>query len=176
LLFRPHPLTPANIINQYLEVINKRNNILYVPENKYKDISLIDIFVVADIFIGDISSVLIDSILIDKPIILALDSKNVIDYCNICAFFKSILKKMVFFRHDPFKAEKVIEYYNPIKEIFEVVEKVNTDNAFMINQKVEKSLDKGIDTAAWDQVKNKFFYDTQGHSVDKMINFVESIF
>lgn len=175
LLFRPHPSTPGYIIKDYLNIISKKINVLYIPENKYKDISLMDIYLLSDIFIADMSSVLTDSILTDKPIILALDNKDIIDYVNLSDFLKSILKKMVFFGQNPFDSNLVLDSYKPIQEIFDIAEKVNTNNAFLINEKIERSLNKGIDVSAWGYVKSRFFYDVEGHSVEKIINFVKGI-
>ena len=177
LLFRPHPSTPDYIIKDYLSIIEKKDNILYIPENKYPDISIRDIYLLSDIFIADVSSVLTDSILTDKPIILALDNQDIIIFDDgLYTFFKSVLKKIVFFGgQNPFKHRLISARYTPIKEIFDVVEKVNTTNAFLINEKIEKSLNNGIDTAAWTSVKNSFFYDVEGRSIEKLIDFVKSI-
>lgn len=175
LLFRPHPVTSEDIIQKYLKIISKRKNILYVPENRYPDISLTDIFSISDMFIGDISSVVIDSILTEKPIILALDSKNVMDCSDFICFIKGIVKKLVYFGNDRFQSETIREQYKPIQEIFNVVEKVDTHNAFTINEKIEKSLKQGVNAQAWASVKNRWFYDLEGNSVEKLVDLVEKI-
>jgi len=86
------------VINEYQELITQKRNVLYVPENKYKDINFIDLFSLSDGFIVDMSSALVDCILTDKPIIFALGKNH------------------------------QIEKYKPIKEIFDASQKITVEN------------------------------------------------
>lgn len=111
LLFKPHPETPTNIIEEYDALISKKHNVIHVAENKYKELDLTSVILISDIFIVDHSSILIDCLLVNKPMIFASDK--------------------------PF--ESTIEKYEPIKDVFDHCTKLTEENIQQINEIIEMS-------------------------------------
>ncbi len=148
LVFRPHPNTPDELIEEYDKLIKKRDNIICLPENKFSDITLMDIILMSDMFILDWSSILTDAILTDKPIMFAL-SENM----------KNQLK----------------EIYDPVKEIFEDSVKLTMDNVTRINELLVKSLNEKISPDAWSTVKRRICYGLEGNSTEQLVTFIEDL-
>lgn len=148
LVFRPHPDTPGELIKEYEKLIQHRQNVIYLPENKFSNITLTDIMLFSNMFIVDCSSVLTDAILTDKPIMFALD-KNM--------------------------PEPLKEIYDPVKDIFTYSMKLTMDNVSRINELLEKSLNKKINPDAWNTVKRRICYGLEGDSTEKLVAFIEDL-
>lgn len=111
LLFKPHPETPKNIIDEYELLISKKQNIIHVAENRYKGFDLTTLLLISDIFIVGFSSVLIDCLLVNKPIIFASDESS----------------------------ELTINKFEPIKDVFDHCSKLTVKNVNVLNEIIEES-------------------------------------
>lgn len=83
LIFRPHPQTPKKLLKKYLELIKTRPHIIYAPEHRYSSLGLVEILRHSDVIIGDVSSVMLEAILLDRPLIFATDDPAGKDYAAI---------------------------------------------------------------------------------------------
>jgi CDP-glycerol glycerophosphotransferase (TagB/SpsB family) len=145
LIFRPHPDTPDELIKEYEKLIEHKQNIIYLPENRFRNISLVDILLMSNMFIVDCSSVLTDAILTDKPIMFALSEK-----CPVI----------------------IEEVYEPMKEIFEYSIKLTMDKVDRINENIKASLNKKCNPDAWNIVKKRICYGLEGNSTEKLVEFI----
>lgn len=68
LIFKPHPQTPWETIEKYRQIISEKHHIHYIPED---EVDLLSLYKHADVIIGDMSSVVADAILADKPLVFA---------------------------------------------------------------------------------------------------------
>ena len=76
LLFRPHPQTPEKLLKKYLTLIKESPNVIYTPEGRYEGLGLVEIFNMSSVIIGDVSSVMLEAILTEKPLIFAYDESS----------------------------------------------------------------------------------------------------
>ena len=137
-------------------MIAKKNNVIYVPEGRFKDIDLTALLAVSDIFIVDMSSVMTELILTGKPMVFA--------------FGKHKNRELYRESYAPTK-----ERFAPIKEIFEKSEKIDMDNVDKINQVIGSALDSGISPEERDAVKRRLFYNLEGDATERLAEFVRGI-
>ena len=146
LIFRPHPSTPSELMDKYKEIIRSRDDgsVIYAPNDIME---LDDILQISSVIIGDTSSVMLEAILLNKPLIFAETS-------------------------DP--AQSNLDY-DSIQEIVEYSEAINMANAKKVQDIVGIALDKGIDKNIWEVVKQRAFYCCKNDCIDKIIKFLDSI-
>lgn len=147
LIFRPHPQTPQKILKKYNQLIKHRDNIIYLPESNNKKITLVDILNASSVIIGDASSVTLEAILTQKPIIFAHDKPN----------------------------GKGLNIYKSIKSIIDVSEEVNSDNAIELPEIINRSLNRNIDKNIWLEAISLNFYNSDGNSVSEIKKSIEKI-
>lgn len=82
LFFRPHPQTPKKILEKYRRLIKDRPNIVYAPEGRYTSATLENLLLACSVIVGDLSSVMIEAILIEKPLVF-MSCNGVTDYSAI---------------------------------------------------------------------------------------------
>lgn len=143
-LFRPHPQTPKKILKKYHTILLK-NNIHFVPESNSNTISLIDIFAASSLIIGDMSSVMLEAILIDKPLL----------------FIGT--------------AQKDKYSHKQISSIIEYSEKITDKNIRQVNTLIERAIKAGIDTKIWETAKQECFYNYKNDSVQAIVKFIKSL-
>lgn len=148
LIFRPHPHTPKKILRKYLRLIKSKDNIFYIPDGKYTNISLVDIFDASSIIISDVSSVLLEAILTYKPLIFAYGSG-------------------VHRQQD--------QDYESIKEIKDYSSYIDVNNVKNINDIILKSYADGVDKSIWDSTISNNFYHCNGSSIESIEKFIDSI-
>jgi CDP-glycerol glycerophosphotransferase (TagB/SpsB family) len=68
LIFKPHPQTPLETIEKYHQIIAQKQHTHYISEEKA---DLLSLYKYTDVIIGDMSSVVADAILADKPLVFA---------------------------------------------------------------------------------------------------------
>ncbi|QQG50891.1 MAG: CDP-glycerol glycerophosphotransferase family protein [Candidatus Saccharibacteria bacterium] len=149
LLFRPHPQTPAKLLQEYFDIIaTKPGNIIYAPEGKYKNLGLIETFEASSAIIGDVSSVMLEAILTDKPLIFAYDTganqQDASDYASI-------------------------------SDVVEHSQKITTENAKKIADILSISISQGIDRFIWTQATERNFFDSDGTSVESIASFIKNL-
>lgn len=147
LIFRPHPDTPKEIINQYLHIMSHKSSQRYVPEGAY-GVGLMEIYNSSDVFVGDMSSVTLDAILTYKPMMFAFDDGE--------------------HRQDS-------GVYAPIKEIFEYSHKIDKANVSQIEKFIADALTKGAPKELWDASAKRVFYGLEGDTVKQLAMFIKQV-
>jgi CDP-glycerol glycerophosphotransferase (TagB/SpsB family) len=69
LVIRPHPQTPEKVLRQYREIVLSKKNVVIATEGRYRSLSLEELMSGASIIAGDVSSVMLEAILLNKPLI-----------------------------------------------------------------------------------------------------------
>lgn len=147
LIFRPHPQTPGYIIDTYLSIIKRRPNVRYAPDGFNRDIDMLSLFNASSAIIGDVSSVMLEAILVDKPLIFAgvtgreeLESKDL----------------------------------SSIKELVDYSTRLNVNNIAYLKNLLESALIRDIDPDIWHATKERVFFHYDGTSVDSISSFIKS--
>lgn len=169
LVFRPHPATPAPFIEEYLEIIAEKPNVLYVPENRYADLTLTDLYAASDMFIGDMSSTIIDAMLTDKPIAFALDP-GYPPTRSVMKRLKRLVKALVYYGKSPFQVYQHV--FDPVRELFAASEKIQLSNAPSINEVVSRSLSGGAPVAALRAVQERMFFSREGDATERLARII----
>ncbi|MFC1640815.1 CDP-glycerol glycerophosphotransferase family protein [Patescibacteria group bacterium] len=128
-IFRPHPKTPPDVIRQYTEIIDQKKNASYLPEKTATDDELLQIYVDSDIFVGEISSVIIDSILMYKPIVFIMNA-----YLG---------------KHQ--------EFFEPIEELYNACTHIDINSMKNVGNIIHE-VDENVDRDVWEKTINKMFY------------------
>ncbi len=147
-LFRPHPQTPSKLLKEYRSIIGNRSNILFLHGTLGDTISIGEMFNGSDCIIGDLSSVMLEAILIDKPLLFAYDDLEV---------------------------PSSNKDYDAIQAVVDRSSSVTLTNVDNINVIVNNAISAGIDKKAWSKVKDYMFYDHDGNSVKSISEFLESL-
>lgn len=150
LLFRPHPQTPHKVLKNYLSVIKTKPNILYVPDGQYKDVGLKEIIDASSVIIGDVSSVMLEAILSNKPLVFAYDA-------------------------DPKAAALQKGDYASIRGIVDYSEHLDIDNAKYVEGIIENAIKKGVDQRLWKTTSEQLFFHSDGTSTAAIETFVQSL-
>lgn len=147
LIFRPHPATPKEIISRYVHLIEtEKLNATYVPEGRYENIDLQLVYEASTAFIGDLSSVMLDAVLTDKPILFAFN-KDLRAHSRM---------------------------YSPIREVFSSNSHVTLRNVSQINDLLAEAVAKGIDKNAYQLSKARTFFGLEGQNIEKIIAAIKS--
>lgn len=149
LLFRPHPQTPQKILKKYFEIIKSKSNVFYVPEGKYKGVGLVEIFDACSAIIGDVSSVMLEAILAEKPLIFAYGSSQ---YRQSDEGYVAIA--------DVIERSKNITY-----------ETVATSIDSILRQVIEGTVNRAI----WRQTIDRTFFHADSTSVSAIAAFIRSL-
>jgi len=148
LLFRPHPQTPAKLLREYLRIIEQKDNIVYAPEGRYSNLGLVDIFNASSAIIGDVSSVMLEAILTQKPLLFAYDTGS---------------------------NKQPDSDYDSIKEVVERSERIDMNTVADLPDLIHRSLENSIDQHIWTQVIDRNFYHADGTSVAAIKKFIQSL-
>jgi len=134
LIFKPHPQTPIKIVKKYKQIAKRRKNV-HIVRDEAGSMSPSSLLVACDLIIADLSSIVLEAILANKPIIFADD--------------------------DPV-ANRSSEY-DQIREIFTFSEKITPKNIDKLPRIISNALEKNIDEEIWKKVQNRaWFYPTSG--------------
>lgn len=137
-IFRPHPQTPVELICKYQHIIDSEKlNACFVPEGGYKNVQLVDIYRASSAFIGDMSSVMLDALLTNKPLLFA-------------------------YGNGEYSQEESV--YEPIREIRDMYPSITMDNVRKIGSIVEEALNKEVNYPLYRQVQRRVFYGLEGNS------------
>lgn len=145
LAFRPHPQTPPAVIAEYEEIIKTKPNIRYIPDGFSKDIDMLALFNASSAIIGDVSSVMLEAILVDKPLIFA----------------------QVTGREE--QEEKDLE---SIKELVQYAGILDADTVRDLPFMLENVLSRGINEEIWSMIKARTFFHYDGTSVQSIGDFI----
>ena len=141
LLLRLHPQTPKKIIKQYQIVAANRPTIHLVD-----DISPTELLAICDAAIVDRSSIVLELLLLDTPLLFAYDS----DSTEKTPDYESI--------------QAVVDYSPSI---------VRGDKA-LVNQKIAQGLQNGIDSQLWNRTRKAVWFYPSGGSTKAIAEFVTS--
>ena len=145
LIFRPHPQTPTDLLDEYTDLIGDRPNIVYAPHGRYEHVGLLETLDASSLIIGDVSSVMLEAILLDKPLLFA---------------------------RDPGGADE--DDLRPIHELVERAGQIDASNVGALAQILDQTMRRGIDHDVWEQTKDAMFFHHDGTSVAAIKEFVES--
>jgi len=145
MLFRPHPQTPSKILKHYKQVL-ARKNIFYLPEDGPTSPSLLDIYAASSVIVGDVSSVMLEAILLDRPLIfMSPDTKT------------------------------NIEPHDQLRTIREFSELISDSNVSEVDTALATSIKRGIDLQTWSDSKDNAFFHHDGTSVKSIAVFVRQL-
>ena len=149
LLFRPHPQTPEKLLQEYFDIIaTKPGNILYAPEGRYEDLGLVEIFNASSAVVGDVSSVMLEAILAEKPLLFAYDTDA---------------------------HQQPASDYAAIKDVVKYSEKIDVQSAVDLAEILDRSLDRGLNKKIWQKTQDQTFYNHDGTSVAAITTFIKSL-
>lgn len=148
LIIRPHPETPAYLLNEYERLADKRPHVLYAPEGRYPEIELMTLLKASHAFIGDMSSVLFDMLLTGKPVLFAIDGNPLLRW--VTTSFQ----------------------YRKIQELFDASIKITQANVTQLEGLLARALAEGAPRDPLQRMKKRFFYNLNGKAVDDLLNFV----
>lgn len=148
LIFRPHPQTPSKIITRYLNIIKTKPNVIYAPEGRFKNFGLVELFNASSAIIGDVSSVTLEAILTEKPLVFAYGADEHSHGAN---------------------------EYRAIQEIVSMSQIINPENARSITKILDTSLKNKINVKVWSTVIKRTFYHSNGTSVASIASFIKSL-
>jgi CDP-glycerol glycerophosphotransferase (TagB/SpsB family) len=148
LLFQLHPQTPAEIRAEYDALIASRPNVFWSYKNLYPSLSLPVLMCGSDLILGDVSSVVLESLLADKPMV---------------------------FVYDVGEHRQSEDYYKNIRDVVNWSEHIDMENVVDTNRIFKAALDRGIDKKIWQEAKDQNFYHHDGTSIKAIVDFVNSI-
>jgi len=146
LVIRPHPETPSKILKDYESISRSRKNIIYAPEGRFPEITLIHCLFFSNAFIVDMSSLILDTLLTDKPLLFALGG-------------------------NPLEIAIAQRHFQPLREIYEESEKIRMKNISEINKIIERALVRRISVNTRERVKKRFFYQRDGSAIEELVRF-----
>lgn len=145
LIFRPHPQTPKKLLREYLNIIKHKQNVIYAPEGAYKHLGLIDIFNACSAIIGDVSSVMLEAIFIEKPLLFAYEDSQSQQFFRDCALILNVVKHS------------------------QIITSKDPEN---IKRLVDDALASGIKKNVWVEVQRNNFFHFDGRSTNAIADFV----
>ena len=150
LLFRPHPQTPKKILREYLKIVKSKPfaSIIFAPEGRYANLSLTDVYTMSSAIIGDVSSVMLEAILTDKPLVFAYDT--------------------------PANRQNETDY-QAIKEVVDFSQSITPENVPSLRDIIHTALQNGVDDRAWSDTSRRTFFHNDGTSVQAIAGFVRSL-
>lgn len=147
LIFRPHPSTPSELIDRYIEIIDtEKLNAFYVPEGNQYHLSIDDILSGSDLFIGDMSSVVLEALLAMKPILIAYGSG---DRGQEEALYRPIFPAL--------KAHPSITEHNVVK----------------VNELIDAAINQSKSEVNYITSINRVFYGAEGGNVRQIEGFIK---
>jgi hypothetical protein len=144
LIFRPHPQTPDSILDRYRPLLD-RSNVVYAPLGRF-DVELVDILDAASVIVGDMSSVMVESILLDKPLIFARDAQGR-DAADLAA----------------------------IQDLVDYAGQIRVEDPGSIHEIIQATIERGIDAELWAATKERMFFNYDGTAVTAICDLVRSL-
>lgn len=143
LIFKPHPQTPWEAIEKYRQIISQKHNAHQIPE---EEADLLSLYKYADVIIGDMSSVMADAILADKPIVFAYGG-------------------------DENQQDKKLYY--PIREAQTTSFSISAGQGDCIDLVIDAARHKKyVKKIAYQSVKERLFFNLDGDSRQKIAQFI----
>ena len=132
----------------YKKLCAKRSYVLFTNDlSEHQNLGLVELFAIADVIISDVSSVMLEAILLDTPLIFAYGHG----------------------RHR--QADSV---YEPISELTGFCERLDETNSSYPNQSIQTAIETGIRPALWQKTRNNVFFDPDGTSVASIAQVIKN--
>lgn len=148
LVFRPHPQTPAPVIAEYEFIIKDKPTVRFVADGMSRNIDMLTLLNASSAIVGDVSSVMLEAILADKPLLFAeVTGREEIEAQDLSS----------------------------ISELVDYSTKLNIDNIHDIKNILSNTLVRGIDQSIWRTIKERVFFHYDGTSVKSIAEFVSSL-
>jgi CDP-glycerol glycerophosphotransferase (TagB/SpsB family) len=148
LIVRTHPQTNNVILFAYKTIALLKKNVLFAPHGSRVDLALEDVYAVSDAFIGDISSVMLEAILLKKPLLFAYGSGG--------------------HRQDAAAYEAIT---GVVRHSYEVNESSVKD----VSNTISTALDKGISENIWSDTISSTFFLCGGRCAEEIARQVRSL-
>lgn len=129
--------------------LKRKKNVLYVPEGQYDGLGLIPLLLGSDALILDISSILVDALLTNKPILFAQGGNLIQSWIGSWS-------------------------YRPIQELYQESVKLTIKNAKEINPLIRESLKQDRSNVSLERVKKSLFYNLDGKATQGIVRFANS--
>ncbi len=145
LLVRLHPQTPDRIVAAYRLAASRRPHVHLLHADR-QGLGLLDVLAAADAIVGDVSSVMIEALLLDKPLVFAVDDAS-----------KGMLTRD-----------------HPISRVVEKSAHLwpgTRDHAATL----DAAVGAGIDSSVWEATKQQLFFHADGTSVQHIAEFVRTL-
>lgn len=141
-IFRPHPSTPQAVIDEYVNLIEEeRLNTFYLPEGNEWNLSLNDILISTDVLIGDMSSVVLEALLADIPILIAYGDGD---------------------------RRQDVKLYDPVMPALRAYASIDMGNVGRVGNMVADAIRLGVNKDVYGESKDAVFYGLEGDNVDKI--------
>lgn len=144
MLVRLHPQTPGRLVAAYREAARSRPHV-HLLLGDAPGLGLIDLMAAADAVIGDVSSVMLEALLLDKPLVFA-GGDDALE----------------------------ILHGHPITQVVER-STVLRPGASAVDLALDSALTAGIDSLLWAETKRRLFYHADGTSVRHLADFIGSL-
>lgn len=145
LLFRPHPQTPKRILRKYEKIISHRDNIRLV--NHLASIPITQLVVASDVIIVDRSSIALEAILTNIPLVFAYDTPEPISTKD----------------------------YESISDIVRYSPSLSLNNIRNINNILNMAIKKGVDKKIWNEVRHQVWFQSNGGATKSIAQLVQSL-
>lgn len=143
-----HPQVPAAIRQEYEAIVSSRNNVYWADEKKYPSLTLPAMLSISDAVLGDVSSVILEAILLDVPLV---------------------------FLYDVGEHRQKPSDYKIIPEVVGWSEHVDMENAVEINKVLKTAFSRGINKGIWRFTKDRIFFNYNGTSAHAIAEFIRKI-
>ena len=145
LLFRPHPQTPKKLLKKNLKLIKRRDSIYLVDVSS--NTPLTHLLVASDVIIIDRSSIALEALLTDTPLIFAYDTPKPQDTAD----------------------------YDSIAEVVEYSQKLAQGDSKQANQIIGAALANGINPKIWHKVRQRVWFQPNGGATEAVVRFIKSL-
>lgn len=181
ILFRPHPDTPADVLDPLLQICRDRENVFYLPEGRYPGIDLVEMLAATDLFVLDHGSMVADAILTARPLVFALDRLYLDTYRNRFRrsrwtpywLIRNNLAPLLFFWKDIVSVRAGA--YRPVREIVAASPKIEQWGRGNPDDVVRRALAGGVPAAPWKAVRERLFYSLDGRAMERIQGFAEAL-
>ncbi len=144
LLVRLHPQTPATLVDRYRAIAARKDRVHLLLDDR-PGRGLLDVMAAADAVIGELSSVMLEALLLDKPLVFALDDAT----------------------------DALLRGGHPIGDVVARAPSIRSGGD--LRDALDRALADGYDQDLWRDVTNRTFFHADGTSVRHLESFVRSL-
>lgn len=146
LLFRPHPQTPKRLLKKYLRIIKQRDNIHLIDTSS--NISLAHLLIASDVIVVDRSSIVLEALLTDTPLVFAYDT------------------------YEPVATSD----YESIADVVTYSQKLTRGSNAHTNEILHTALHKGVNKTIWNNTRQTVWFHHKDSAVKAIVRFIKSLY